>query len=210
MDELCAKFFASLEIVISAAGKASISDLWNALDESQRADFEKALADGRLGNMVAIWEPWWSKKEVSVNRTRLAWLPTQLVYFAPTLDADGISVESEVHFDFPIKQAQRPQLTAKGIKWGDVAGPRHQPAKELPFNLVDLLFAYAYTICAFNGDVDDPEDAFDASICAAQLSSVLSKNAVHSSVAAALTDCRHNALEVSYSISCRSWYLAWC
>ena len=34
--------------------------LWASLTEEQRADFERALADGRLGNMVALWEPWWA------------------------------------------------------------------------------------------------------------------------------------------------------
>lgn len=41
-----------------------MSELWDMLDEAQRADFEKALADGRLGNMVALWEPWWTTTEV--------------------------------------------------------------------------------------------------------------------------------------------------
>jgi hypothetical protein len=45
-------------------GKADVSELWEVLDEAQRADFEKALADGRLGNMVALWDPWWTQPEV--------------------------------------------------------------------------------------------------------------------------------------------------
>jgi hypothetical protein len=48
-------------------GKADVSELWEMLDEAQRADFEKALADGRLGNMVALWDPWWTKPEVGTS-----------------------------------------------------------------------------------------------------------------------------------------------
>lgn len=41
-----------------------VAKLWDMLDDEQRADFEKALADGRLGNMVNLWTPWWAPGEV--------------------------------------------------------------------------------------------------------------------------------------------------
>lgn len=86
----------------------------------------------------------------------------------------------------PPLPANIPPLTA-------IAGPKHTPGRELPYNVVDLLYAYAYTLRAFNNDVDDPEDCFDAGRCCAQLSAVLSKNAVHASTALAAHSCLHNA-----------------
>ncbi len=36
--------------------------MWEQLSEKEKKEFQQMLKDGRLGNMLELWEPWWNKK----------------------------------------------------------------------------------------------------------------------------------------------------
>ncbi len=45
------------------------SDIWNLLSKEEKAAFDAMLSDGRLGNMVDLWSPWWKVKVSSLGVT---------------------------------------------------------------------------------------------------------------------------------------------
>ena len=84
------------------------------------------------------------------------------------------------------------------------------PARELQCNLVDLLYAYAYTMRAFNGEArEEEEDTVDAARCCGQLSAVLTHGAVHNSPSVAVHVCIRNAQEVCVCV-CGERETSWC
>ncbi|XP_062595002.1 zinc finger HIT domain-containing protein 2-like [Saccostrea cucullata] len=41
--------------------------IWNRLTDQEKAQFNKMVKDGHLGNLVEIWTPWWNVKEEKIS-----------------------------------------------------------------------------------------------------------------------------------------------
>jgi uncharacterized protein YihD (DUF1040 family) len=39
-------------------------NLFEKLPRDQQEDFKRALSDGRLSNLIELWQPWWKQKQV--------------------------------------------------------------------------------------------------------------------------------------------------
>ena len=39
-------------------------EIWSRLSEKEKTEFKSMMQDGRLGELVSPWQPWWLKEQV--------------------------------------------------------------------------------------------------------------------------------------------------
>lgn len=176
----------------------------DALTEQERARFLSEVADGRLGKFVALWSPWWLldertyRRETSARRRSLIMeeVSTKEEEMGPTSDeevkdptslasAGAVMIQPEHAFPAHI-------LTDKEAKrvprdWSEVLSGGRAPSPSLRFHLVEVLFAYALVMRAFNGDY--LQDVSDAAALLLHLSAVLRADARYESLEHVLLVC---------------------
>ena len=96
--------------------------IWHKLTPSERREFHKMLEDGQLGNMVELWEPWWTKpslvEEVGVEAVSKPSVCPKMVDSVGDIDT-----------------------LFKG-----------SPSDSIKYSIVNLLYGYAYICRLYNGD----------------------------------------------------------
>jgi hypothetical protein len=196
-----------LEMVAIAAdqGTASIEQL----PPEQRKQFLRAVASGQLSNQIETWTAWWDPPSASFVPETLRTVPAATAAAAawkssnhitapmkpsmavlPTVPDSKTSTSSlwfasDTYLDpirlklIPLPHALQP-LSALTQK---------QPSPLLPFSIVDTLYAYAYTLRFFNGDLTaDPHDALGTMLT---VSPTLASGTVHQS----LLECIESVLQ---------------
>ncbi|XP_064649656.1 zinc finger HIT domain-containing protein 2-like [Lineus longissimus] len=96
--------------------------VWEKLTEAERKEFQSMVEDGRLGNMMELWEPWWNIKETNL------------------VEEVGKTKSNQRH---PEILNRLPDVT-KILKG--------EPPDTLQYDVVNIMYAYAYTVRLHNGD----------------------------------------------------------
>lgn len=99
--------------------------IWQRLTEKERKEFNSMLMDGRIGNMIELWQPWWTVKQELV---------------------EDVSSTSD--------DCQQPQIL-KSVPEFCKLMPDVQPSKTLPYNVINALLSYAYVMRLHNGEIAD-------------------------------------------------------
>ena len=103
----------------------------------EKKEFEHMISDGRLGNLVEEWTPWW-KETIPV-----------------------VKEMNSIHTD-----TSRPNIKSEIPKLSDLM--RTKPSAGIRYNLLNVLYSYAYVCRLHNGDhvtmaTDSAEDLINLS-----------------------------------------------
>jgi len=160
-------------------------EVWSALTEDERKDFESAVKSGEISNVIDVWVPWWSLKGGIKNRKKIEDLSKENAAteeIQPSNNEKPQTVEQNRDHNIPPVKRNIPPLSS--IMKSSTPNPNVQ------FSCIDVLFSYAYIMRLYNGC---PEDSLDqAAEDLLQLSPVLSQNSVFESVESVV----HNSLSV--------------
>lgn len=153
------------------------------LTPEQREDFKRSLVDGRISDMITPWQPWWLQPA------------SGLIVPVETKREDENENESESEDEVEVEERKPPPVLPDIPPLSTLLSK--EPSPLLAFNLLDILFSYAYVMRYFNGEPDS--EASDASSFLVEISAVLQSNAVHQSPDAAFDACLANILKPSVS-----------
>jgi len=137
--------------------------IFSKLTPAQRREFQKALEDGMIGNWVDVWEPWWTRK--------------------PDMILPGLDEKEEEGHKYP-------QVIPALVKLNTIISDAPSPL--LKYNLVNILYSYAYVMRLFNGDYRS--DLADAISTVMALSCVLNENYICQSTIEAMEKAVHTSL----------------
>ncbi|XP_077863313.1 zinc finger HIT domain-containing protein 2-like [Saccoglossus kowalevskii] len=144
--------------------------LWERLTEVEKKEFETLIKDGGVEGIVDVWTPWWNAQDKHLIEE------LKLENNADSLQNDASTSEHEI-----------PNIVDKIPKLTDLLKSQ-KPADSVQFNLLEVLFIYAYVIRLYNGShFDLPVQTMQDIL---QVSDVLSKNKNYSSTEEAV----HNAM----------------
>ncbi|XP_004365105.1 hypothetical protein CAOG_00234 [Capsaspora owczarzaki ATCC 30864] len=203
---------------------ASADEIWERMSVSERAEFERAVADGRVANFAPFqpWLPWWSgpttgsssaTHDEGEGASSSSSVPTGvskssrvlIEELSSNVNSDGLTATAEEGDDKeqgadspdsldeqPVAptRAPTPKPLTNVPALSTLIGPGKQPAQELCFHLVDLVYAYAFAMRLHNGDTQGLVLPIAQAMLA--VSGVLSANSVHHSVDAAIAVCVGN------------------
>ncbi|KAK3107832.1 hypothetical protein FSP39_023131 [Pinctada imbricata] len=98
-------------------------EIWNRLTDKEKEDFQKMTADGRLGNLVEVWTPWWQVKDNKIQE---------------------VGKDSSKSSNLPNIVKDIPDI-ATLLK-------NSKPSADLKNNVINILYAYAFVCRLHNGD----------------------------------------------------------
>ncbi|XP_023250158.1 zinc finger HIT domain-containing protein 2 [Seriola lalandi dorsalis] len=184
--------------------KLSEEELWEILNSKEKETFMSLMKGGALGGLVPLWKPWWEEHDKGGKA---------LVEEVSKLGRENVTTVDAHEVDNKVKMSQEvvdrqdkklrnikgkntketskgsstvstvPPISAKIPKLSSLCA---NPSPLICYGLVNTLFAYAFTLCLFNGDTDSLMFEFCDMILA--LSEALNSSKVFSSVQEAL-DC---------------------
>lgn len=164
------------------------------LSASERKEFLRAVASGKISHMVIPWEPWWLKPSASTIS-----LSSQGCQLVQSLDIS----EDQMSRDLCPGVAN---LDENGLS--DIpAGPENplssvgkltktEPSPLLAVHMVDVIYSYCFTLRFFNGDWKS--DPLDAAMVCLSLSAVLSQVALPETVSEVLSKCLETSCSASF------------
>ncbi len=118
-----------------------IAQVLDLLPANVRNDFDRALYDGRISNMISVWTPWWRRAAVIGDFTNSA---------RPTDDAVDTMERSTV--DPFVHDMDAPHLPLKHTLPPLSSLTNRVPPATLCYHVVDMLFGYVYVLRYRNGD----------------------------------------------------------
>ncbi|XP_055877529.1 zinc finger HIT domain-containing protein 2-like isoform X1 [Biomphalaria glabrata] len=102
-----------------------ISTVWKRLTKKEREEFAKMYLDGRIATLIELWTPWWrSKKNNKLVTDKLE---------------DDVKVEEKI----PESLTDVPDI--------NILLKSKRPSANLRFDLINILFSYAYVCRIHNG-----------------------------------------------------------
>ncbi|ETO65557.1 hypothetical protein F444_17160, partial [Phytophthora nicotianae P1976] len=157
------------------------------LTPEERRKFLGEVADGRLGKLVELWTPWWLmserkyRNETSARRRELV-----LEEIGGENDegeneseaSSAVVLEPSVLYPVRIFTTNVAQKMPKSMS--ALLPDGRQPSPCLRYHLVEILFAYALVLRAFNGDC--AQDTAEAAFMLLDLCRVLSDDARYESL----------------------------
>nr|XP_033810306.1 zinc finger HIT domain-containing protein 2 [Geotrypetes seraphini] len=171
--------------------------LWARLSPQEKEEFQRLLTGGGIGALVPEWEPWWERHKAA-----------QLV-LEEGVNEEGRDREREdaIQEAAVIKQKRGPALQKCTSEVTEITGsllqgkenmppiaatiPRlstltHTPSPLVPFSVINVLYAYTFSLKLYNGDISD--DFMLQEFCETVLgvSGVLNSRQVFNSTAEAL------------------------
>ncbi|CAI5739226.1 unnamed protein product [Peronospora destructor] len=163
--------------LLDKAGELTLESL--TLEERKR--FLGEVADGRLGKLVGLWSPWWfmsERKYRSETTARRRQLILEEIEDDGSEKEDLITVEPAVLYPVGLYTTSEAQNMPDDI---NALLPRGRlPPPCLRYHLIEVLFAYALVLRAFNGDYG--QDVAEAAMMLLDLCQVLSVDARYGSV----------------------------
>ncbi|KAG7400177.1 Zinc finger HIT domain-containing protein 2 [Phytophthora boehmeriae] len=169
--------------MLDAAGELTLESLTS----EERKKFLGEVADGRLGKLVQLWSPWWLlserkyRYETSARRKQILMeeiSSSNEVEGAESEIPQVVTVESTVLFPVGLFTDRDSKKMPKSMK-NLLPGGKH-PSPCLRFHLVEVLFAYALVLRAFNGDY--AQDVAEAALMLLDVCKVLSADARYETV----------------------------
>jgi len=152
-------------------------DLFNKLTKEDQQTFKNLIESGKITSLLPVWEPWWLKEPVKI--------------FVKEVTEEEEQEETPVILN-PIPPLS--ELTSK------------TPSPFLLFNLLDILYSYAYGMRYFNGDCQS--DLQNSLSLFYDISSVLSSNQVFESSYQAISRSIENSLKSTLSKNSKEFSLA--
>jgi len=101
--------------------------IWNVLTDKEKREFESMIEDGRLGNMIDIWQPWW--KSHTVNKI-----------------VEITTITKSVVENTPVPKC------IKNIPDLKMLLHNSDPSDSICFGVVQALYGYAYITRFHNGE----------------------------------------------------------
>ncbi|XP_051869454.1 zinc finger HIT domain-containing protein 2 [Pristis pectinata] len=162
--------------------RASASRLWAALSERQRSDFRRCLASGEAAAWVRLWRPWW---EPRVRRgapgggegerglrggTERPWRRGGGT--GPPGEEEGSGGETTEGGDGETELGSDPdwETDEAVLQSAPTSLPldslNARPSPLIPYSVVNVLYAYAFSMRLVNGDVSGE---IEAGVCLRQL-----------------------------------------
>ena len=156
----------------------------DALSESEREAFLKDVHDGKCSAWIEAWRPWWEMSVVEYEKESRAIrkglisliIDNKSDHSSEPEEVDGQALDTiaaprlpQAMFTDTLRTALPPFTTLCS----------KPPSPTLPFNVLDILYAYAKCMRVYNGNWKDCSEEVLCDFIA--LSSVLSKGAVHGS-----------------------------
>ncbi|GBC06352.1 hypothetical protein RclHR1_06790006 [Rhizophagus clarus] len=129
---------------------ADFDTVWNKLTLEEKEEFEQKYINGKsdlseLSDELLLWKPWWEITTEYNNRKKEV-LTSKIVELNE--DESGFDYDSD---DSGGDLANRPPIISDIKNLEDLIKTTPNPAISL--NLLNILYAYAYTCRTFNGDV---------------------------------------------------------
>ncbi|KAL3666094.1 hypothetical protein V7S43_008885 [Phytophthora oleae] len=163
--------------LLDREGKLTLESL--TLEEKKK--FLGEVADGRLGKLVQLWSPWWvmsERKYRSETSARRRQLILEEIGGSSEEDTDTeVMLEPSVLYPVELFTNSEAQKMPESL---NALLPGGQPSPCLRFHLVEMLFAYALVLRAFNGDY--AQDIAEAALMLLDLCRVLSEDARYESL----------------------------
>lgn len=102
--------------------------IWDRLTDKEKKEFQTMVSDGRLGNLMDIWTPWWSP------------------------GAMPLVTEVTTEADKKLKQmvGGKPDILANIPKLSALT--KAVPASDIKYSIVNILYAYAFICRLHNGE----------------------------------------------------------
>ncbi|KAK4304960.1 hypothetical protein Pmani_023122 [Petrolisthes manimaculis] len=122
--------------------------VWKKLSEEERKEFQELIKNGEIEDLIPPWIPWWEQEVPKVQEVS-----------SPSSSTPAYVLNCPNVVDAPM---------IKEVMKGS-------PSPCIPFNILNVLAAYSWTVRLFNGDHQD--SSLDATEAIFVLSSVLSSNA---------------------------------
>lgn len=185
--------------------KLSEEELWELLNNKERASFASLMKDGALGGLVPLWKPWWEEHEeggralVEVLEEEVSRQERETVTTMEKQDIDnGVKTSQGVQKQIKSKPKSLKRGTGKETSKGKGSSAVPPISSKIPklsslcpnpsplvcYGVVNALFGYAFTLCLFNGDTDSLMFEFCDMILA--LSEALNSSKVFTSLQEAL------------------------
>ena len=110
------------------------SDLiWSRLNTQEQEQFKMMLRSGTLGNVIEPWEPWWNNK-----------LSKKLIH---EISGDDLGSEKE--------ENSMPHILENLPHVSKLLPKGKQSSETIPFNIINVLYGYAYMMRMHNGEYKD-------------------------------------------------------
>jgi len=100
--------------------------MWDRLTKAEKAEFQDMLKDGRLGNLVELWEPWWKEKKTNL------------------IEEVGTEKKNK-------EKAKHPSVMKNIADIGTIL-KNSLPSDQMPYILCGVLYGYAYVTRLHNGE----------------------------------------------------------
>lgn len=97
--------------------------------------FQNILQGGRASTLIELWQPWWTRD--------LSPIASIEEVDAPEVDFDNDDTEAE----------EMPEILPDIVAFEKLYSKNPSPL--LPFNLINILYAYAFMMRLYNGEVSD-------------------------------------------------------
>ncbi|XP_042295543.1 zinc finger HIT domain-containing protein 2 [Sceloporus undulatus] len=180
--------------------EAEEKELWEQLNPEQRKAFQALLSSGEISSLLPPWKPWWDQtgaaliEELGSSNGQAPLIPSQ------GGEASSKSPEKQTSSDIShLAQAAR-LLNSVPDLIPPLASLTANPVSPLVrFQLPNALYAYAYSLSLYNGDVDDDGQLLPE-FCETVLdvSGSLGARRVYQSVAEALQDALRSLADGEY------------
>eukprot|EP00897_Mesotaenium_endlicherianum_P000348 jgi/Mesen1/10313/ME000079S09732 len=166
-----------------AQGNASMA--WDDLSKEEQREFQRAVAAGEVSRLMRAWDPWWLQPTaggtpLTAFGTAAITPVTRSLSSAPThAGADAQEGEGDAEVSSSgLPEPPRDPLPALA----DLTSA--PPSALLPVHLVDILYAYCFTLRYYNGEwASEPSEAAQALLA---LSPVLAQRGAPESIAHAV------------------------
>ncbi|XP_077985951.1 zinc finger HIT domain-containing protein 2-like [Glandiceps talaboti] len=143
--------------------------LWEKLTAGEKKEFQSLIKEGNIENLVEVWEPWWNKQD------------KKLIEEFDFKEDPKEDLHQETECRCPAVLENIPKLT-------ELLKSR-KPADRVQFNLIEILFTYAYIVRLYNGShFDLPLQSVQSIL---NISLVLSENQTHGSTVEAVHSAIH-------------------
>ena len=99
--------------------------IWSKLTANEKSDFKAMIRDGRMGYLIEQWQPWW------------------------TSHAKVVEIKEEEKHNVKVP------LVLEEIKDISKLLKLKEPAEDIKYNVVNILFGYTYLCRFYNGEIFD-------------------------------------------------------
>ncbi|XP_045163434.2 zinc finger HIT domain-containing protein 2-like [Mercenaria mercenaria] len=101
------------------------NEVWNRLTDQEKKEFQVMVGDGRLGNLVEIWSPWWSASPSLVTEVEDSLSGARSPSAVPSILPDIPNISQIL---------------------------KSKPSADVKYNVINVLYVYCYVCRLHNGE----------------------------------------------------------